>query len=161
MLMMPCHLALNSKGAMRGARSAVSKPGENWSCSSCGCRLVLHPGDISEHPWFEHDQASANESALLYCQYRNHRDGLPGERFRVMLYSIREHEVRMVSEAWYCVWCGRHYVGEKHCVACNTGIYSIEETAWRENYTCPVDYPSQHSPEERGASLLVSGGRWR
>ncbi|WP_369794383.1 putative zinc ribbon protein [Serratia sp. DD3] len=37
--------------------------------------------------------------------------------------------------SWYCVWCQNHYQGEKYCIACNTGIYSIEEESWRENYT--------------------------
>lgn len=110
MLIMPCHLAMNSKGSLVGARSATARPDESWACLSCGCRLILHPGDISEPPWFEHDQRYAKISALMYCQYRNHRDGLPGERFRVMLYTILEHEACMVPEDWYCVWCGRHYV---------------------------------------------------
>jgi hypothetical protein len=37
--------------------------------------------------------------------------------------------------SWYCVWCQNHYQGEKHCIACGTGIYSIEEARWQENYT--------------------------
>lgn len=148
MLMMPCHLALNSRGALTGARNAISQPSESWGCSSCGCRLRLHPGDISEHPWFEHDQASANESKLLYCQYRNHRDGLPGERFRVMLYAIHEQDTRLMSQLWYCVWCGRHYEGEKHCAACNTGIYSIEGTAKQGDDICLVDDPAQCPPSD-------------
>ncbi|HAX9835774.1 TPA: hypothetical protein JS210_001179 [Escherichia coli] len=52
--------------------------------------------------------------------------------------------------AWYCVWCGQHYAGDKLCTACNTGIYSIEETAWRENYICPVDKPAQPSSKDQG-----------
>ncbi|GCL78511.1 TPA: putative zinc ribbon protein [Escherichia coli] len=161
MLIMPCHLALNSKGSLVGARSATARPDESWACLSCGCRLILHPGDISESPWFEHDQRYAKISALMYCQYRNHRDGLPGERFRVMLYTILEHEACMVPEDWYCVWCGRHYVGEKHCVGCNSGIYSIEEIAWRENYTCPVGDSHPHTPEGWSSSPLAAEGDGR
>lgn len=153
MLIMPCHLALNSKGALVGARSAATQPDENWACISCGCRLILHPGEIGEHPWFEHDQRSAKFNALMYCQYRNHHDGLPGERFRLLFFPVHEHEVCVMPEDWYCVWCGRHYKGEKHCVVCNTGIYSIEETAWRESYTCAVD-----SLDYRGSLPSVSGG---
>ncbi|MFT2791389.1 putative zinc ribbon protein [Serratia sp. T13T92] len=37
--------------------------------------------------------------------------------------------------SWYCVRCQSHYQGEKHCITCNTGIYSIKETRWQENYT--------------------------
>lgn len=154
MLIMPCHFALNSKGSQVGARSEATQTNESWTCLSCGCRLILHPGDISEHPWFEHDQRYTKISALMYCQYRNHRDGLLGERFRLLFFHVHEQEVRVIPEAWYCVWCGRHYKGEKHCAVCHTGIYSIEETAWRENYTRPVDSPGDQRPLPR-----VSGGR--
>ncbi|ENU5708233.1 putative zinc ribbon protein [Salmonella enterica] len=30
--------------------------------------------------------------------------------------------------SWYCVWCENHYQGDKRCVPCGTGIYSIEDT---------------------------------
>lgn len=122
MLITPCHLALNSKGSLVGVRSAATQPDESWACLSCGCRLILHPGDISEHRWFENDQRYAKISALMYCQYRNHHDGLPGESFRLLFFRIQELEVCAIPEAWYCIWCGRHYKGEKHCAVCNTGI---------------------------------------
>ncbi|WP_370613283.1 zinc-ribbon domain-containing protein [Citrobacter portucalensis] len=154
MLMMSCHLALNSKGAITGARSAVSQPGDSWTCLSCGCQLRLHSGNSDTPPWFEHDQRSANVSALMHCQYRQHRDGLPGERFRVMLYSVHEQDIRLVMQSWYCVWCGRHYRGDKHCAICNTGLYSVEETIWRENYTCPVESPGDRR------SLPAVPGDW-
>ncbi|WP_438802614.1 putative zinc ribbon protein [Erwinia mallotivora] len=38
--------------------------------------------------------------------------------------------------SWYCVWCGSHYQGRKHCGRCHSGIYSIEETSWQRNYCC-------------------------
>nr|HBK6101721.1 hypothetical protein [Citrobacter freundii] len=153
MRIMACHLALNRKGALVGARSATTKADESWSCLSCGCRLILYPGGHRTHSWFEHDQRYAKISALMNCQYRNHQDGLPGEHFRLLFFRIQEQEVCVIPEAWYCVWCGRHYKGDKHCTICNTGIYSIEETAWLENYTCPVD-----SPGDRRTLPSVPGG---
>lgn len=157
MRIMACHLALNRKGALTGARSAVSKPDENWRCPSCDSPLILHPGSSDTHPWFEHNQRLANDYALMYCQYRDHRDGLPGESRRMMLYTIHEQEIRIMAEAWYCVWCGCHYAGEKHCTACNTGIYSIEETVWRENYTCPVNNSDHQPSEDPGLSASTLG----
>ena len=62
-----------------------------------------------------------------------------------------------MAETWYCVWCGHHYAGEKHCATCNTGIYSIEETAWRGNYTCPVNNPAQQPSEDPRLAALTSG----
>ena len=38
-------------------------------------------------------------------------------------------------QPWYCVWCKNHYQGEKYCLICSSGIYSIEETTWQANYT--------------------------
>ncbi|CAH6636234.1 MULTISPECIES: zinc-ribbon domain-containing protein [Pseudocitrobacter] len=149
MLMMSCHLALNSKGAMSRSRDAISESADGWRCTSCGCRLVLHPGDDDTPPWFEHDQTSADASALAYCQYRQHRDGLPGERFRVMLYSVHGQDIRMATESWYCVWCGCHYEGEKHCAVCNTGIYSIEDTVGQGDIH-PIEDPAQCPPADLG-----------
>ena len=97
-------------------------------------------------------------SALMYCQYRNHHDGLPGERLRLLFFRIQEQEVCVIPEAWYCVWCGSHYDGDKHCVVCNTGIYSIEESDWRDNYISPIDEPAKSSPEKRHLADSAPGG---
>lgn len=159
MFIMSCHLALNSKGSLVGVRSATTQPDESWACLSCGCRLILHPGDVSGHPWFEHDQRYAKISALMYCQYRNHHDGLPGERFRVMLYALHEQNTRVgAAQSWFCIWCGSHYDGDKHCVVCNTGIYSIEESDCRDNYISPIDEPAKSSPEKRHLADSTPGG---
>lgn len=90
MLIMPCHLALNSKGAQVDARSTATQTDESWACLSCGCRLILYPGGNITHPRFDHDQRSAKISALMYDQYRNHHDGLPGERFRLLFFHVHE-----------------------------------------------------------------------
>ncbi|WP_458646097.1 putative zinc ribbon protein [Enterobacter hormaechei] len=64
----------------------------------------------------------------------------------------------MIPEAWYCVWCGRNYVREKYYAVCNTGIYSIEETTWRENFSCSIDDTPPYPPEDRHSSPLTAGG---
>ncbi|WP_447887150.1 putative zinc ribbon protein [Serratia fonticola] len=38
--------------------------------------------------------------------------------------------------------CQSHYQGEKHCIACGYGIYSITETQWREHYPGVDDPPT-------------------
>ncbi|MDM2772723.1 zinc-ribbon domain-containing protein [Citrobacter sp. Cpo126] len=75
----------------------------------------------------------------------------------MLFFRIQEQEVCVIPEAWYCVWYGRHYAGEKHCATCNTGIYSIEEAAWQENYLRPVNGPGQQSSEDLGLSAPTSG----
>jgi hypothetical protein len=43
-------------------------------------------------------------------------------------------DATVMTLSWYCVWCGDHYQGVKHCYRCLTGIYSIEEANWQRNY---------------------------
>ncbi|MEF9857324.1 putative zinc ribbon protein [Escherichia coli] len=43
-----------------------------------------------------------------------------------------------MTSSWYCVWCSAHYSGDKYCVSCGTGIYSIKESSWQLNYCCDI-----------------------
>ena len=36
-------------------------------------------------------------------------------------------DVPVTVLSWYCVRCGEHYRGMRHCYRCQTGIYSFEE----------------------------------
>lgn len=154
MLIMPCYQAMNTRGEQTSSRSAASKPNERWSCLSCGCRLILHSDDPSIRAWFEHDPRSVGNDVLKQCKYRGNFARLPGDWHTRFIFTFFPLDASASVGAWYCVWCRRHYEGEKHCAACNTGIYSTEETAWRENYTCPVD-----NQGNRHSLTSASGGR--
>ena len=57
-------------------------------------------------------------------------------RHRKLRSLINGLEATVMVLSWYCVWCGDHYQGVKHCPRCLTGIYSIEEAHWQRNYCC-------------------------
>lgn len=154
MLIMPCYQALNTRGEQTSSRSAASQPDESWTCPSCGCRLALHSDDPSIRAWFEHDPRSLGNDILRQCKYQGNLARLPGDWHTRFIFTFFPLDASAPVGAWYCVWCGRHYEGKKHCATCNTGIYSIEETAWCENYTCSVD-----SQDDRRSLTSASGGR--
>ncbi len=158
MLIMPCSRALNTRGEQTSSRSAVSQPDERWTCPSCGCRLVLHSDNPGIRAWFEHDPRSVGKDVLRQCRHLNHAATLPADWHTRFIFTFFPLDASAAVGAWYCVWCGRHYAGEKHCATCNTGIYSIEEAAWHENYLRPVDSPGQQSSEDPGLSASTSGG---
>ena len=134
MRMLKCYLANDREGHFATAVEAMSKPGQIWSCASCGCRLILHVG-TQEDPWFEHDQQTVARHVLMACAHLD--PGVKAEARHNNLRSIiRGLEAPVMSLAWYCVWCGDHYQGVKYCPRCLTGIYSIEEANWQRNYCC-------------------------
>ncbi|EOY5093606.1 putative zinc ribbon protein [Citrobacter amalonaticus] len=139
MLLMPCYCALNTRGEQTGSRSAASQPEESWTCPSCGCRLVLHSDNPGIRAWFEHDQRSVGNDVLRQCKYRDDFATLPGDWHTRFIFTFFPLDVSAPAAAWYCA-------------ACNTGIYSIEETAWRESYICPVDEPAQPSSGDQGGN---------
>lgn len=132
--MLKCYLASDQRGHFVTTSEAANMLGQVWSCVSCGCRLIFHNGTKADSPWFEHDQATVAASTLMSCA---HIDPVVKAEIRSRtLRSLFNTPVSPVmSLAWYCVWCANHYSGEKRCTACGTGIYSIEETCWQNNYT--------------------------
>ncbi|HCI5829155.1 TPA: hypothetical protein NPN63_005288, partial [Klebsiella pneumoniae] len=59
-------------------------------------------------------------------------------RLRTM---IDELDTLTATRYWFCVWCKAHYEGDKHCKACNTGIYSISHGDWCWNYNHKENTP--------------------
>ncbi|EFS9643747.1 hypothetical protein HWI03_004467 [Salmonella enterica] len=127
MRMLKCYLANNRDGHFVTAEEAMSAPGQVWSCASCGCRLVLHAGSAGDPAWFEHDQRSVARQVLMNCAWLD-PEVKAEARHRKLRSIINELDVLVVTRSWHCVWCGNHYQGEKRCVPCGTGIYSIEDT---------------------------------
>lgn len=132
MRMLKCYLATNCEGHYMTVGEAMSAPGQIWSCVSCGCRLILHAG-MHEDPWFEHDQQTVARHVLMNCAHL-HPEVKAEARHNTLRRIIGGLDVPVMSQAWYCAWCGCHYQGAKLCSACGTGIYSIEEVNWQANY---------------------------
>ncbi|MEF4878075.1 putative zinc ribbon protein [Escherichia coli] len=69
MRMLKCYLANNRDGHIVTAKDAMQSPGRVWTCSSCGCQLILHAGSSVEAPWFEHDQRTVTTNVLMQCTH--------------------------------------------------------------------------------------------
>lgn len=132
--MLKCYLANDHRGHFVTTSEATNMPGQVWSCVSCGCRLIFHTSTHADSPWFEHDQRTVATSALMGCAHID-----PAVKAEISSRTLRSlfntPDSPVMSHAWYCVWCAKHYSGEKRCTACGTGIYSIEEACWQNNYT--------------------------
>ncbi len=137
MRMLKCYLANDREGHFATAGEAMRAPGQIWSCASCGCRLILHAG-MHEDPWFEHDQQTVARHVLMNCAHLDPKVKAEARHSKLQRI-IAELDAPLMSQAWYCVWCGSHYQGEKLCQACGTGIYSIEEANWQMNYCCSTN----------------------
>ncbi|NIH92367.1 hypothetical protein FHW31_003842 [Enterobacter asburiae] len=132
--MLKCYLANDHRGHFVTTSEAMNMPGQVWSCVSCGCRLIFHTGKHADSSWFEHDQRTVAASTLTGCAHID--PAVKAEiRSRTLRSLFNTPDSPVMSLAWYCVWCANHYSGEKRCTACGTGIYSIEEACWQNNYT--------------------------
>ncbi|EQB5947598.1 MULTISPECIES: zinc-ribbon domain-containing protein [Enterobacterales] len=132
--MLKCYLASDQRGHFVTTSEADNMPGQVWGCVSCGCRLIFHTGTYTDSPWFEHDQTTVAASTLMRCAHIDPAVKAE-ERSKILRSLFNKPDSPVMSLAWYCVWCGEHYNGEKFCTACGTGIYSIDKANWQINYT--------------------------
>ncbi|MBH3133348.1 hypothetical protein I5L50_16815 [Serratia marcescens] len=134
MRVLKCYLANDREGHFVTASEAMRAPGQVWSCASCGCRLVLHAGSVGDPSWFEHDTQTVARHVLMNCAHLD-PEVKAEARHRKLRSIIKGLETTVMTLSWYCVWCSDHYQGAKYCYRCHTGIYSIEEANWQNNYT--------------------------
>lgn len=135
MRILKCYLANDREGHFVTASEAINVTGQVWSCASCGCRLILHTGSFGDPAWFEHDSQTVARDVLMNCAHLD-PEVKAEARHKKLRSMVSGLDVTMMTLSWYCVWCGDHYQGRKHCSRCQTGIYSIEETNWQINYCC-------------------------
>ncbi|HDC4843933.1 TPA: hypothetical protein O8U67_004086 [Enterobacter kobei] len=83
-------------------------------------------GSADEKPWFWHDQSTVPDSTLKDCVHSDPEIKAEA-KLRKLRNSIGEMIVPVPVLSWYSVWCRQHYQGEKVCIPCGTGIYSIED----------------------------------
>ncbi|MFQ3394970.1 putative zinc ribbon protein [Enterobacter mori] len=123
---MKCYLASDSNRHYITADEATTGEPGPLTCSSCGCVLDVQPGNADEKPWFSHDLSTVTVSTLLCCVHSDPEIKAEA-RLRKLRNSIGELTTPVTVLSWYCVWCGQHYQGEKVCIPCGRGIYSIED----------------------------------
>ncbi|WP_412096412.1 putative zinc ribbon protein [Citrobacter freundii] len=98
------------------------------SATRRGLSTIRRPwlGSADEKPWFWHDQSTVPDSTLKDCVH-SEPEIKAEARLRKLRNSIGEMIVPVPVLSWYSVWCRQHYQGEKVCIPCGTGIYSIED----------------------------------
>lgn len=136
MRILKCCLANDISGRFVTADDAARAPGGVWTCASCGCLLSLLTGS-GEPPWFEHDQQTVAGHVLMNCAHLD-PEVKAEARHRKLRRLVNGLDTPVMTQSWYCVWCGNHYQGVKYCARCMTGIYSIEEANWQQGYCCSI-----------------------
>lgn len=95
------------------------------SCHHCGCPLTLCNGGGFLPPWFEHNQNAYPMAKLQTCPHVD-PEGQESAQMKAMRQLVRGIQPVPAVQQWHCAMCNTDYGGAKHCVKCNTGIYSTE-----------------------------------
>ncbi|PHI30969.1 putative zinc ribbon protein [Budvicia aquatica] len=108
--------------------SAARNPPANESpyfCRFCGCLLILHNNNLSEKPWFEHDQKSIPIERLRLCTYFD-PEVKHNEQQEELRHMVKKQMKPVLVTQWLCLLCGKEHLGAKCCQACGTDIYCKE-----------------------------------
>jgi len=118
-------LAIDAKGHIVTATDAAKAKSSSYRCHQCDCPVILNDGGGFLNPWFEHNQQAYPTEKLQQCPYYD-PEGKESARTQKLRQLVRGLSPVVSVLNWHCNQCNSDYVGEKHCIACNTGIYSIE-----------------------------------
>ncbi len=117
-------IAHASRGRLTSAATAKTYPYDRYVCHLCKSALVFHPEWGTHRPWFEHTADTLTENGRRHCPYVTVvLDELTLiQRLRRLVNDT--HPVVRKAD-WQCA-CGSHYHGERYCLSCCTGAYSVE-----------------------------------
>lgn len=119
-------IGLSSTGHIVTAAEVAKSPTTiTCSCHHCGCPLTLCSGGGFCPPWFEHNQSVYPMAKLQTCPHVD-PEGKESAQMKAMRQLVRGIQPVPVVQRWHCAMCNTDYSGAKHCVKCNTGIYSTE-----------------------------------
>ncbi|GKV80665.1 hypothetical protein H0255_03795 [Pectobacterium versatile] len=124
MRFLKCYLASNAKNRFVSSTEASGLPQGHWTCTSCGCTLILHKGSQHERAWFEHDLLNISSKKLMACPYRDPEEK-EEERIKKLREQVFASYVLPKPKSWYCALCKKDYTGKKLCPMCKDGIYSV------------------------------------
>lgn len=143
------YLAFDSDEHYVLAKEVKVSSDAQWFCTACRCPLKLSNNVVDEEAWFIHNPDETTKEMLAVCGYLNTE--IKKRAFMRRLRSILKNmDTLGTIRYWYCVWCQAHYEGEKHCKACNTGIYSISRSDWSWNYNQPDSKSNTAKPSDPG-----------
>lgn len=121
-------IALDGNQRLTGATTAQISPYDHYTCHLCGSALVFHPEWASNRPWFEHTREDLTENRRHHCPYVR-----PEPKEARWIYMLRRYVSDMLpivrKANGSCSGCNSDYHGERYCLNCRTGGYSIEVNA--------------------------------
>lgn len=120
-------IALDGNGRLTGARTAQTAAYDRYRCHLCDSALQYHPGYSTERPWFEHTDGGLTENGKHHCPYATPE--VSEVRLINRLQRFLPDAMPWVSKTdWHCSQCSCDYYGERYCIICHTGKFSIVTT---------------------------------
>ncbi|EMD2738623.1 hypothetical protein VQ097_000404 [Enterobacter hormaechei] len=117
--------ALDGNGRLIGARTAQTAPYDRYTCHLCGSMLQYHPEYDTERPWFEHISHNMTENGQQHCPYAkpDKDETRLVHRLRIFVPNVTPI---VFSDSWHCSLCDSDYHGERYCLSCQTGRFSLK-----------------------------------
>lgn len=120
-------IALNGNGRLTGARTAQTAPYDRYNCHLCGSALQYHPKYETNRPWYEHIEHGLTDNGFRHCPYVN--TGPLEVKLIQQLRTVLPDACRVVLQMdWRCSKCDSDYHGERYCLTCRTGKFTIVTT---------------------------------
>ncbi|EFC1677788.1 TPA: hypothetical protein I8Y00_002220 [Citrobacter farmeri] len=120
-------IALDGNGRLTGARTAQTALYDRYTCHFCNSALQYHPEYETERPWFEHIEAGLTDNGQQHCPYVKLDAG--ESQLTRRLQRFLPNVIPRVSKAdWQCTQCKTNYYGERYCLICRTGNFSLPAT---------------------------------
>ena len=118
-------IALDGNGRLTGARTAQIAPYDRYTCHLCGSALQYHPEYQTGRPWFEHQTATLSENGQPCCPYVR-PEPKEARRIRMLRRYVPDVLPIVRKTEWHCSGCDSEYHGERCCMTCRTGEYSLK-----------------------------------
>lgn len=120
-------IALDGSGRLTGARTAQTAPYDRYTCHLCNGAMQYHPEYDTERPWFEHADNGLRVNGKNYCPYVNPEANEIRLINRLKRF-VSDARPRVEKADWHCSQCSGDYYGERYCLNCHTGKFSIVTT---------------------------------
>lgn len=121
-------MALDGNGRLTGARTVQTAPYDRYTCHLCGSVLQYRPEYETERPWFGHTDGGLTENGRQHCPYVNPESSETRLINRLQRF-VPDACPKVWKADWHCSQCSGDYHGERYCLNCHTGKFSIVATS--------------------------------
>ena len=121
-------MALDGNGRLTGARTAQTAPYDRYTCHLCDSVLQYRPEYETARPWFGHNDGGLTENGRQHCPYVNPESSETRLINRLQRF-VPDARPKVRKADWHCSQCSGDYHGERYCLNCHTGKFSIVATS--------------------------------